>query len=231
MNCKTFETLIDSYLDGTIAEKDIESFEEHYFTCDKCFYLLKLRENLFEKKVSVVLDGKRSRILGSFLKPALILSSLLIVFFSTFFFFEHKVELKKIERISSFTPPVFISSETRDDNFNRVFENAMTLYKESDFQNALKVILKTDEEKPKVVFFKGILYLINNKPKEAISYFEEILNKMDPSYFDESIYYKSIALLKLNRKKKSLKELNKLSGMYSPLSEKAKILIEKIEKL
>lgn len=231
MDCKKFESLTEKYLEGELHKKDIEPFEEHYFTCDKCFYFLKLNENLKEKRASIVLKEKRFPVLGTIFKPAMILSSFLIVFFSAFLFFNHRIEVKEIEKISSFSPPLFISSEIRSGNFNRGFENAMSLYKNSDFSGALKMILKTDGSSPKIIFFKGILHLLNKKPQEAITYFDEILNRMDPSYFDEAIYYKGIALLKLNEKQRSIEELKKLTDMYSPLSKKAKILIEKIKKL
>ena len=49
MKCKEFESLVESYIDGTIREKVREDFEAHYFELEKFFAILKLNENLIEK--------------------------------------------------------------------------------------------------------------------------------------------------------------------------------------
>ena len=53
---------------------------------------------------------------------------------------------------------------------------------------------------------------------------------MNPSYYDEAIYYKGIALLRLNKKKQALEQFNNLASMFSPYSKKARVLIGKINR-
>ncbi len=231
MNHKQFELNIEKYLTGSLHKKEKEAFEEHYFSCDSCFYQLKLHEYLNDKKVSIVLKSRKKSFLSPIFKPSFAIFSIVILFFSTYLFIGYRNEQKKIDSISSFSPPLFISSEKRDNNYNIRFENAMNHYNRSDFSGALKIIMKTDAEIPKILFFKGVLHLLNNDPEDSIAYFDKILEKMDPSYFDESILYKGIALLKLNKKNESVKELGRLANMYSPLRDKAINLIEKIKKL
>jgi hypothetical protein len=54
---------------------------------------------------------------------------------------------------------------------------------------------------------------------------------MNPSYYDEAIYYKAIALLRTNKKDKALEQLKHLAGMFSPYASDAKALIEKVSNI
>ena len=54
---------------------------------------------------------------------------------------------------------------------------------------------------------------------------------MNASYYDEAIYYKAIALLRMNKKNKALEQLKHLAGMFSPYASEANTLIEKINNI
>lgn len=229
MNCKRFEDLIEEYLTGIIPEEEKESFEEHYFICDKCYTSLKIIENIYKKKIRIVTSGKK---VPSFIfKPAMIFASLLLMVFSSTLYFNYKRDLRELKNITSFKAPVFIKNETRNNIQEDKFFSAMEYYNKSDFKTALNLLKKTDKETPRILFFKGVINLINNKPGTAIKIFNAIISQMDPSYYDNALYFKSIALLRMNRKKEALKELKNLKNMFSPFREKAEMLIEKVENL
>lgn len=229
MDCKRFEDLIGEYLTGIIPDVDKESFEEHYFICDKCYTSLKITENIYKKKIKIVTSGKKASFF--ILKPAMIFASLLLIVFSSTLFFNHKRDLRILKNITSFKAPVFIKNETRNSTREDKFFSAMEQYNKGDFKTALELLKKTDRETPRILFFKGVINLINNKPGAAIKSFNAIIRQMDPSYYDNALYFKSIALLRMNRKKEALKELNNLKNMFSPFREKAELLAEKVENL
>ena len=54
---------------------------------------------------------------------------------------------------------------------------------------------------------------------------------MDPSYYDEALFYKGISYLRMNRKEEALSEFRTLASMFSPLSSKASEKIKMLSEL
>ena len=229
MKCKEFESLIDGYLDGTIPEEKREIFEEHYFLCDNCFSSLKTDEILFNKKVHITTGRKRS--FSFVFKPSLILASLMIVVFSSLFFIDVNNNNKKLLKISDFSPPLYIKGENRGSISSSIFHNAMDHYRKGEYDSAYGIITSLKEGGPQVWFFRGILALLNGENKDALFHFDQIISAMDPSYYDEALFYKGISYLRMNRKDEALSEFRTLASMFSPLSSKASEKIKMLSEL
>ncbi len=219
MNCSEFESLIGSYLDGTIPDEKKENFEEHYFICNDCFASLKVNEILYRKKVNIVSGEKRKHFFV--FKPLLVVAALILIVFSSLFFVDLGSRNKKLIEISCFTPPLYIKGENRGYNVPSVFDQLMEYYSKGDYDSSYKIIKTIKNGNPQIWFFSGILGLINGENENALSFFNMITNSMDPSYYDEAIYYRSICFLRMNRKGDALKELRMLEKMFSPLSGEA----------
>ena len=89
--------------------------------------------------------------------------------------------------------------------------------------------INIEENNIPIIFFRGVCYLINDKLKLALIDFNLIIKEMNPSYYDEAIYYKGISLLRLNEIADALEQFVHLKNMFSPYSSKAVSMIEKIE--
>jgi len=229
MTCREFANLMDSYLKEEISPKKRELFEVHYFECDNCFADLKLRERLYSKEVPIVLKGKKPFLVWD-LKPLLVLSSFLFVVILSLVVINNYREAEFLDGISNVEPPAYMQSETRGALQDETFRNAMSQYNNKQYIEALKLLNAVDPSSvnPQVLFFKGICSLQTNDPKSAIKRFDVIIKNMNPSYYDEAIFYKGIALLRLNKRKQALEQFNNLASMFSPYSERAKVLIGKI---
>ena len=109
----------------------------------------------------------------------------------------------------------------------------MNYYKKKQFSEALGVLEKIKNEKgnPQITFFKGTCYILTGNLKTAIKNFDIIINDMNPSYYDEAIYFKGIALIRMNRIKEAKNNLENLAQMFSPYASRAKLLLEKINTL
>ena len=75
MKCKEFTTLIDGYMTGELSTEKQETFEEHFFECDRCYAELKLNDTLQSKEFRVALKGKMPIFIK---KPLLVLTTILI---------------------------------------------------------------------------------------------------------------------------------------------------------
>lgn len=231
MKCSEFTNLVDGFLSGDIPEEKREAFEAHFFECDACFAELKIRERLYSKEIPIVTAGKKPALAWiRHWKPALVLSSFLFLLISSWLVVNNYKQAKFLKGISSVPAPVYIRSEIRNTAQDEIFSNAMSLYNDKQYGKALKMLNAGDIEpdNPKMLFFKGICSLETDDPRTAIKHFNVIIENMNPSYYDEAIFYKSIALLRLNKKKAALDQLNNLAAMFSPYAQKAKDIIAQI---
>jgi hypothetical protein len=234
MTCKEFASLTDSYLHGNLQAEKQEAFELHYFECDGCFARLKAAERLHSKEVPIVAAVKKPAFEWSELwklKPLLAAAAaLLVVVLSSIFVIQHSRHMKLIYDMSTFSPPVYMKSETRGPKTNESFAEAMQYYNQGNYTQSLEMLkqIPTPSRNPQIIFFKGVCFLLVDEPKNAVIELDIIIESMNASYYDEAIYYKAIALLRMNKKNKALEQLNHLASMFSPYAPKAKGLIEKI---
>jgi len=232
MNCLEFDNLIMPYLSEALDDSLKEEFELHYFSCEKCFVNLEIAESIYSGKVPVRTGIKKKSL---FFKPVFVLNSLLllVIFAISMFIVTGNIHDSKYYEISKFEPPVYIVTELRGNNLDKTFDKAMTFYNQKEYKSALKELnlIKIDRKKNyKVIFFRGVCKLLTDDLEMAVRDFSVIINDMNPAYFDEAIYYKSIALLRMGKVKASVSQLKNLStDKYSPLSEQAIELIERIE--
>jgi tetratricopeptide (TPR) repeat protein len=233
MTCKVFASLIDRYLCGKLPAESQEAFELHYFECDDCFTRLKIAERLLAKEVPIAAESRKPLPAWSAIwtwKPLLAAAAVLFVVISSILLVQHSSRMRVLYKISAFSPPVYISSETRGPETDEGLSRAMACYNQGDYSQALALLKKiaNPDRNPQVVFFKGICLLLTDAPRKAVREFDIIIRAMNPSYYDEAIYYKAIALLRLNKKREALEHLNHLAGMFSPYANRARALLLKI---
>ncbi|UCH94366.1 MAG: zf-HC2 domain-containing protein [Candidatus Aminicenantes bacterium] len=237
MTCKEFASLIDSYLRGNLSAEKHEAFELHYFECDGCFAQLKVSERLHSKEVPIIVESKKPVFEWARLwtwKPLLAAAAaLLVLVLSSIFVIQHSKHMKLIYDISTFSPPVYLKSETRGPETIETFAEAMQYYNQGDYTRALKILkqIPPSSRNPQVIFFKGVCFLLVDELKDAIKEFDIIIGDMNPSYYDETIYYKAIALLRMNKKDRALEQLIHLAGMFSPYAPKARELTRKVNNI
>jgi hypothetical protein len=234
MTCKEFACLIDRYLSGKLPAESQEAFELHYFECDDCFARLKIAERLLAKEVPIVAEGRKPFPVWSGLwtwKPVLAAVTVLFVVFSIILLIRHYHRMGLLYEISAFSPPVYLTSETRSPGSDNPLGRAMVFYSQGDYSQALALLKKISSPagNPQVVFFKGICLLLTDAPGKALREFDIIIGAMNPSYYDEAIYFKAIALIRLNKKKAAEAQLNHLAGMFSPYAPRARALLAKID--
>ncbi len=247
MLCSEFTTLIDSYLAGDIPEEQREEFELHYFECDGCFVQLKAAERLQSKEVPIAVAlperSETRRSLFGFLgewvswKPVMAMASIVVVAFLSVLMLRDSGQLEQLKAIAAFSPPPYVSSETRGTRFqadtDRTFHEAMEFYQEKDYSRALTLLdsITRDSQarNPQFVFYRGICLFSLDRVKEAVAAFDVIISDMNPSYYDEALYYKAIALVHLGKTRKALELLGVLSEMYSPLSNRAREMTREIK--
>jgi tetratricopeptide (TPR) repeat protein len=247
ISCSEFVSQVDSYLENTLTEEKREILELHYFQCDECFAQLQASERLHSKEVHIVAGGTQPASVWHKLwswKPAVGFAALFLIIFTSFLAingFKKASQMDFLYRISDVPAPAYMISETRDAGIASTggseqqaaqlqFEEAMIHYNGKQYAHALMILKQIPDNQfnPRISFFKAICFLYLDELKAAVASLDQIIATMDPSYYDEAIYYKAIALLRMGKKKSAKEQLNNLSEMFSPLAPKAKDLINKL---
>ena len=225
MDCRGFKRNMDEYLRRNLPGTVQEDFEAHYFSCRKCFDRLRIRHALVEHNFALhamenvpVAAGPRRKVL------AMIAASLVVVVGVGLFTAQWR-HRHYLERISRFDPPLFVISETRSPRSDPVFNAAVAVYREGDYARALKILegIQKEDRTPKTRFLAGICRLLVGDARGAEDDFDAIIREMNPSYFDEALYYKGIALLRQDEVTNARRLFSRLSEMFSPLQNQARV--------
>ncbi|HUU04375.1 MAG TPA: zf-HC2 domain-containing protein [Patescibacteria group bacterium] len=237
MRCNEFQNVIDAYLQDTIDEPRREKFEEHFFQCRKCFLGLKLNEALQNKEVRISLEEKPRIFILKLFKPLLVMSSLFLLILFSVLLVQQNRQTRRLLEISAFKIPPYHQGELRSIPENGAdieakFSRAMNYLQERKFGQARSLLEGPPMEAaayPKVEFFRAICYLGEDEPAKAGEIFDAIIRAMDPAYFDEALFYKGFVLLRQGKKEAARTQFEKLAGMLSPMSMKARAMVQKIE--
>jgi hypothetical protein len=239
MKCHEFQDLIEAYLRETIEEPRREQFEEHFFQCRKCFLGLKINETLRNKDVSIPLEEKSPFFTFKVLRPMLAMAALFLVILSSVLLLEHNQRADRLRALSRFELPLYHQGEMRGGTesgarLEAEFSRAMRLFQARDFRAALEILEQpafAAAAYPKYDFFRAISHLGAGEAEKAGKILDAIIESMDPAYFDEALYYKGFALLRQGDQRQAHAQFTKLAGMLSPMAEKAKVMVQKIDEL
>lgn len=235
MNCRLFARLADSYVRGKMPERLREAFEEHYFLCDSCSVDVRMRDCL--QRGAVAISGHAAPVSGARRRwlplAASLLAGVIAISVALYLLFPRNRGLSGefIEELTRVAPPVYMVSEARSQSIagNAAFESAMEFYNRRDYLGALSILesLASDGENPQIVFFRGICYLQTQRPASALPEFDQILRVGAPSYHDDALYFKGVALLRLNQVTNARRQFRELAALRGPYSERAAMLLEK----
>jgi hypothetical protein len=220
--------MIDDYLNDRLEQSECEDFELHYFSCDSCYTALKIQEQLKEKNVQIVLKPKFQ--LFAF-KPLLAFSMFCLLVFSAILLLQRPAS--DLYPLTLVKPPLFIVPESRlveaTNHDLETFQQAMQFYVKDDFAQALqylKTIPQTDNFQ--IAFFTAICHFQLNQSEPAEKLFDWIIEQMNPAYYDDSLFYKSLLLIRQNKITQAKQLLENLAEMHSPLSGKARAILKKM---
>ena len=220
MNCHGFRKNIDAYLKDSLSASRLEEFEAHYFKCDRCFNALRIHKALRTRNF-LLRENRNQR---SFKRHyAFIAAASILLIIGLGLTMNQVIRQNSLHRISAFTPPVFLISETRGTAPSQAYTAAVEAYSRADFTDSLQHAesIPERERTPKILFLIGIDRLITGDKQGAIVSFQRIIDQMDPSYFDEALFFKGIALLRCGKIDEAEALFTRISEMFSPMKDKA----------
>jgi len=222
------ENSIEKYLSGTMNSEELKEFEarlgsdaifaEEYAITLAAHKLIKeagridLKETLesFDQEMQ---SEDATPVIPIWMKKALLIAAILIVLFGVYQFIKPQNSFTGTEVYNTYFEAYSKPSSIRDsENSKQInWEKAASFYSNKEFEKAILFFNKTGAEVPDYLssFYTGISLLSKETPnyQEAIEHFELVINS-DNDYIQQALWYKGLALLKLDKKEEAMKIFN-----------------------
>ncbi len=174
---------------------------------------IELKDKLesFEKRKSSTFSDKI--LISTWVKRALPIAAILIVFFGVYQFVILNNDITGGEIYNTYYENYSNPSVVRDSETSTQvnWEEAASLYREKDFENAITFFKKSEVPSYLSAFYIGMSSLPKKDPNfEKTSENFEIVLDSDNDYRQQTLWYKGLTLLKLNRKEEAKKLFNKI---------------------
>jgi tetratricopeptide (TPR) repeat protein len=256
MECPGFqrEELVERYLTGSLSPAERETFEDHYFACDRCFAALQAQRAL-QAELSASAPEIRNMPVSSPARfhwkitfaaaVALILSVLGIRWgvkpnsspatppTQTAKSVPAGPSLSELAR---FDPPHYSPTVLRghQDEAMREFRLAMKRYQESDYADAiaaLRAAAKLNPKDPGLLFFLGVSHLLANQTDDGIAALQQCIALGDTPYLEEAHYYRAKAFLRKGDAAAARRELEEAVRLKGDHEDEAQRLLRQLAAL
>ena len=218
---KDFEHLLDTNIE--LKESYKASLAVNELITEAGRLELKSTLDSFDSQIT---SSEGGRIIPLWVKRALPIAALLVVFLGVYQFGVFNTSLNASEVYDLNFETYASPSVVRDSNENMQsnWEVGAQLYRDKQFELAIEKFTSTQSDVPKylISFYVGVSALSMTQPdyQMAITHFDQVLN-MDNDYREQAKWYKGLVLLKIDRKAEALEIFKSIAESESYNSEKA----------
>jgi len=240
---------IERYLEGKLTESELVEFEnrmnhdpeflewvENYRIAVKSveFYgKRKLKKRLHKIHVEEVLEKPMSGKRQWMLIAAAFFGIMIVTAPFLYNHFYRNPDYDTLFKDNFGLYPDVLSKRGQSEQADIMLEEAMSYYKNKDFENALALFGELDKKHAKysdvIKFYKGISLLGAGKDSEATEVFKKVTSEPGQPFYEQARWYLALTYLKTGNKKEATKLLQEIAGMKSYNFAKAGKLLEKIE--
>jgi len=253
MECAKFESneFVERYLTGTLGAEERESFEEHYFACERCFAGLQVQRAL-QAELSASAQQIRTTVLTRpvALRWKFAFAAAAVVILSVFILrwaanrnpspTVRPVELAKstptgpsLSDLAQFDPPAYTPTILRGSQTRamREFRMAMKAYQQGDYARAVTT-LQTDvnlnPEDPGALFFLGVSHLLAGQTANGITVLQQCIALGNTPYLEEAHFYLAEGFLRKGDASAARSELGEVVRLKGDYEDKAQRLLEQL---
>ncbi|MGW8182216.1 MAG: tetratricopeptide repeat protein, partial [bacterium] len=237
LNCEAVDEMemIERYLKEDLTEAEAETFERHYFQCDRCFSRMQIQHAL-----AVELGSQGD--LSSYCSTATTSSKnwwmnyktwglaaaamliLLLIPLSYWWVVSTRPadtvlsQLARVDEVPPYLPGAIRGGETNPAALS--FSDGMECYSAKEYEKAIPLLEKARRLDPSHVpatFYLGISYLITQRLQDAIQTLTRVLELGPNSYEEEAHWFLAKAYFQKGEWKRGqaeLEEVISMKGMY-----------------
>ena len=234
--------LIEAYLNGELSVDERREFENRLVE-DEMFakdykdqlaarQLIKEagRLDLKDTLESFEVSGSDSKVRPLWLKRAIPIAAMLVIFFGVYYFLEFNQGSGGLydSYFESYPAPANLRDTSSEDS---AWNDALESYENEDFEQALNFMGQVRHEAPgyMVAFYVG-LSAMQTEPAElekAMSSFDSVL-RGDNDYKEQALWYKGLILIKLERTDEAIDVLTELTSRNGFKKSEASQILDKL---
>lgn len=257
LDCKKVEDeeIIERYLTDQLSQEEVEAFEQHYLSCERCFSELQLRHAAAAELRNKTLRpaAAKSQRIGYRWRWALA-ATVVVIFAVVLVFYLYRgakpdfeqvvleqppesaqAVLKKLASVEQ--PPPYVPWTIRGakgKQASEMFQKGMKEYGQQKYQEAVPFLedaARQDPDHLPTAFYLGISYLMIDQPDQCVQWLSNVVHSEPNPYAEESHWYLSKAYFKklnLDAARRELEAVVDLNGAYASEAKKALQLMQEL---
>jgi len=253
MKCAQIEEkeLVERYLTGSLGAEERDSFEEHYFACDRCFAALQT-----QRALQAELSASAPQICATPLPHparlrwefAIAAAAVLILTFFTLRWATKRnpspaaqpLEIAKstaagpsLSDLAHFDPPAYAPAILRGSQSQsmREFRTAMRPYQQGEYARAVTALeadVKSNPRDSGALFFLGVSHLLAGQTANGIAVLQQCIALGDTPYLEEAHFYLAEGFLRKGDASAARSELSEVVRLKGDYEDKARRLLEQL---
>jgi len=247
------EEMVEKYLTSRLSPQDQEAFEEHYFSCSRCFDSVETYRALqaeLKEAASAIRTEPLPRVIPWRWAWAAGVATVAVVVTLVVWLRPPAPELAprapvvvapppsspSLTELARVEPPPYIPATLRGaaDRATQHFRAGMQHYAKEDFRGALpdlRAAAKLNPKAPEIQFFLGISYLISEQTDRAIAHLRATVALGESPYLEESYFYLAKAFLRKEDIEAAQDALQKTVKLHGEREHEAQELLRQLETL
>ena len=232
-DCKSFEAenTVEEYLAGRLEEREAAAFELHYFDCDHC---LEAIENHHALRLELGEEGWKSKRIPH--RPRhwalAAAASVLLILVAAWLWLGDRQRAggAQLARLGAVEAPAYAPPRLRaaPDEGERRFRDAMSLYLEGRYRDAIPGLEGIEPRTPRSDFYLGACYLLSERPKLAIEALTRVLEAQAARYAEEARYLRGKAFLQTGSVDDATEDFREVARMDGELSVEARHILDQL---
>ena len=245
------EELVEKYLTSRLSAPEQEAFEEHYFSCSRCFDSVEIYRALqaeLKEAASAIRAEPLPRVIPWRWAWAAGVATVAAVVTLVVWLRPPARELAprapvavtpapsspSLTELARVEPPPYVPATLRGaaDQATQRFRAGMQHYVKADFRGALpdlRAAAKLNPKAPEIQFFLGICYLITEQTDRSIAHLRATVALGDTPYLEEAHFYLGKAFLRQKDIGAAQDVLQRTVKLHGKLEHEAQELLRQLE--
>lgn len=227
------DALIERFLAGRLTGADLDAFESHYVTCERCQNELQLGTAIRVSLRSIPV-ARRSRSWTRWAGVAGLAAAAVIMMVVWRAQSGVSPELRQLGAVLQAPIYLGIPLRSNETDSSRAFDEAMREYQGERYDDAarrLRQLIRVDGQNPPAEFFLGASLLMIGDDDAAAESFGRVIALGDTPYLSEAHFYRAKALLRRGETDAALADLRAVNGRSEVVAAQARALADSISRL
>lgn len=260
MNCEQIrrDEWATRYLRGELGEAERDTFEMHYFGCERCFgelEALRITQGELARQASAIRAEAHGRETAKGWRwiwvavPALAAGVAMVAVLTWMRPEQSPIEQAKqtpapptvstpaatseepLVVLARYEPPAYQETFLRGAAPSENFRKAMAAYQRKDWEGALQLLGQEPNSDARASFYRGACELLTQNAQEAIADASRVIALGETPYLEEAYFLRAKAQLHQRHSAEAIADLEKLAALHGDWEARARQLLKQVREL